>query len=78
MVDIISRYFVNSVLPGLVTADLPSNQQRPGRHAAVMHNHVEEDTGIAKLRGRGAEAELDRAGHVLLDVIWRRSVSHRL
>ena len=78
MVDIISRYFVDSVLPGLVTADLPSNQQRPGRHAAVMHNHVEEDTGTAKLRGGGAEAELDRAGHVLLDVIWKRSVSHRL
>ena len=76
MVDIISRYFVDSVLPGLVTADLPSNQQRPGRHAAVMHNHVEEDTG--KLRGGEAEAELDRAGHALLDVIWRRSVSHRL
>ena len=78
MVDIISRYFVDSVLPGLVTADLPSNQQRPGRHAAVMHNHVEEDT--AKLRGGGAEAEteLNRAGHALPDVIWKRSVSHRL
>ena len=78
MVDIISRYFVNSVLPGLVTADLPSNQQRPGRHAAVMHNHVEEDTGTGKLRGGGAEAEINRAGHALLDVIWKRSVSHRL